>query len=282
VAVLALGGGDDNGGGGGGEPARLSKADYEDQASDILRTVSTAATSVSVPQELPNIADDRLKISNDLEGVQQAYTQAAEKLSALRPPADVQDLHDQGVTAIRDLGTDIGNAQAAAEEGNSDAYKAAFESYDAHQDKVAELTQQFADKGYSRLGAQPGNQTGHPLTGEEREVADTVASAQQGFRDKDVQTYCLSRSVDYLDKAYGGSYSFKTCTKAGASGLQAEVPDVLSGGDLTITDVAISKDGKGNEAVVAATGDNGQQVVADVTRKPPSDDVWRVNSFETP
>jgi hypothetical protein len=65
--------------------------------------------------------------------------------------------------------------------------------------------------------------------------------------------------------------------KAGEEGLQTEIPELLSGGDLSITDVAI----EGDVAIVTATGDNDQGVVAEVTKNPPSDDVWRVNAFDT-
>jgi hypothetical protein len=274
VAVLALGGG---GGGGGDEPPRLAKADYEDQVSDILREVTLTASEVTVPQQLPNIGDERIKIADDLGTVETAYSDAAAKLGALNPPAEVQDLHDQGVEAIEELGTAIGDAQAAAETGDSEAYTAAFERYDAATDRVSEITQQFAGRGYERLGATPGNQTGRALTGEEREVAETIASAQRGYRDGDAETYCLSRSPKWLKGAYGGSYPYETCVKAGKDGLQAEIPELLSGGDLSITDVAID----GDVAIVTAEGDGGQGVVAEVTKNPPSDDVWRVNAFDT-
>ena len=273
VALLALGGG----GGGGDEAPRLAKDDYEDQVSDILREVTITATGVTVPQELPNIGDERIKIADDLDTVETAYSDAAAQLEDIRPPADVQDLHDQGVASIDELGAAIGDAQAAAETGDSEAYAAAFERYDAATDQVSQVTQQFADRGYERLGATPGNQTGRALTGEEREVADTIANAQRGYREGDVETYCLSRSTKWLKQAYGGRYPYETCVQAGEDGLQAEIPELLSGGDLSITDVAI----EGDVAIVTATGDDDQGVVAEVTKNPPSDDVWRVNAFDT-
>jgi hypothetical protein len=203
-------------------------------------------------------------------------------LEAHPPPSDVEDLHDATVTALREQAGHVGAAQAAAETNDSEAYTTAFAAFDASQDELSEVTQQFAGRGYERLGATPGNDTGRALTGEQREVAGTIQSAQLGFRDQDVETYCLSRSPEWLDDAYGGSYPYETCVKAGKSGLQAEIPELLGGGDLSITDIAIEKDGKGNVAYVTATGDGDEQVVAEVTRNPPSDDVWRVNAFDTP
>jgi hypothetical protein len=82
-----------------------------------------------------------------------------------------------------------------------------------------------------------------------------------------------------MAKVYGGSYPFATCKKAGKAGAQAEDPALLKGGDLTITGVTIDNGGKGNRAVVTATGDNGKKVAIVVTRKPPSDDVWRILSI---
>jgi hypothetical protein len=282
VAVIALGGGGDGGGGGGAEKPRLSKADYEDQVADITNALSVSASKVSLPAALPNIADERVKISTQLIGLKTAERDAADKMDAINPPTDVQDLHDTAVSTFREQAGQIAAAQAAAETNDSDGYKTSLDAYTATQDKLNQLTADFRQRGYERLGATPGNDTGHALTGEEREVADTVQSAQVGFRDQDVETYCLSRSSQYLDRAYGGSYSYKSCTKAGKAGLTAEIPDVLSGGDLSITDIAIDKGGKGNLAEVTATGDGGRQVIAEVTRHPPSDDVWRVNAFDTP
>jgi hypothetical protein len=82
-----------------------------------------------------------------------------------------------------------------------------------------------------------------------------------------------------MAKVYGGGFPFATCRKAGKAGLKAEIPALLKGGDLTITGVTIDQGGKGTRATVTATGDNGAKVVAVVIRNPPSDDVWRVDSF---
>jgi hypothetical protein len=109
-------------------------------------------------------------------------------------------------------------------------------------------------------------------------VAETIASAQRGYRDGDVEGYCVSRSTKWLKQAYGGRYPYESCVQAGEAGLQAEIPELLSGGDLSITDVAID----GDVAIVTAKGDGGEDVVAEVTKNPPSDDVWRVNAFDTP
>jgi hypothetical protein len=54
---------------------------------------------------------------------------------------------------------------------------------------------------------------------------------------------------------------------------------LLKGGDLTIDAVTIDQGGKGNRALVTATGDNGRKATIVVTRKPPGDDVWRILSF---
>jgi hypothetical protein len=266
------------GGGGGGKP-RLSKADYEDQVSQIELNVSTAATKISVPQQLPNISNERLKISSDLGKIETAYKTATAKLQALRPPKDVEDLHKQSVATVGMLGRDIGAAQAAAEMGDSRGYTTAFNQYGTDTDKLSQIGVEFRGRGYTRLGATPGNETGKALTGEERKVADTVSNAQMSFRDGDVELYCLSRAPAYMAKVYGGSYPFASCKKAGKAGLQAEDPALLKGGDLTIRAVSIDK--SGNRASVAATGDNGAKVTIVATRKPPSDDVWRILSFAT-
>jgi hypothetical protein len=266
-------------GGGGGGKTRLSKADYEDQVSQLELNVSTTATKVSVPQQLPNISHERLKIASQLGNVETAYKTAASKLGAISPPKDVDDLHRQSVATIAQLGRDIGAAQAAAETGDSRGYDTAFNQYGTDTDKLNQLGIEFRKRGYSRLGATPGNDTGHALTGEERKVAETVSNAQMGFRDGDVELYCLSRAPEYMAKVYGGSYPFATCKKAGKAGLKAEDPALLRGGDLTIDAVTISQGGKGNRAVVTAAGDNGHKVTIVATRKPPSDDVWRILSF---
>jgi hypothetical protein len=271
VVVLAAGGG------GGGKPG-LSKADYEDQVSQIELNVSTAATKISVPQVLPNISQERLKIANDLGKIEVAYKTATAKLQGLRPPKDVDDLHKQSVTTVGQLGRDIGAAQAAAETGDSRGYATAFNQYGTDTDKLSQIGIEFRKRGFTRLGATPGNDTGKALTGEERKVADAVSNAQMGFRDGDVELYCLSRAPAYMAKVYGGSYPFASCKKAGKAGLQAENPALLKGGDLTIDNVTIDQGGKGNRAVVAATGDNGAKVKIVATRKPPSDDVWRILS----
>jgi serine/threonine-protein kinase len=272
VVVLAAGGG-------GGGVTRLSKADYEDQASQILLDLSTASNSISVPQVLPNISSDRLKIASDLGKVEVAYKTATTKLKALHPPMYVDDLHQQSVDTIGRLGRDIGASQAAAETGDSRAYAAAFNQYGTDTDKLNQIGIEFRKRGYTRLGATPGNDTGKALTGEERKVAETVSNAQTGFRDGDVELYCLSRSPEYMAKVYGGSYPFATCKKAGKAGIQAEDPALLKGGDLTIDNVTIDQGGKGNRAVVTATGDNAKKVTIVATRKPPSDDVWRILSI---
>jgi hypothetical protein len=266
-------------GGGGGGKTRLSKADYEDQVSQIELDVSTAATKVSVPQVLPNISNDRLKIASELGKVETAYKTAASKLGAISPPKDVDDLHKQSVTTIATLGHDIGATHAAAETGDSRGYATAFERYGTDTDKLNQIGIEFRKRGYTRLGATPGNDTGRALTGEERKVAETVSNAQMGFRDGDIELYCLSRATEYLAKAYGGSYPFATCKKAGKAGAKAEDPALLKGGDLTIDSVTIDQGGKGNRAVVTATGDNSRKTTIVVTRKPPSDDVWRILSF---
>ena len=110
-------------------------------------------------------------------------------------------------------------------------------------------------------------------------MAETVSNAQTGFRGGDVELYCLSRAPAYMAKVYGGSYPFASCKKAGKAGLKAEDPALLRGGDLTIDAVTIDQGGKGNRAVVTATGDNGRKVTIVATRKPPSDDVWRILSI---
>src|SRR4051794_18154425 len=274
VLVVALGGG-----GGGGGKARLSKADYEDQVSQIELDVSTTATKVTVPQVLPNISNARLNIASQLGKVETAYKTAASKLQAISPPKDVDDLHKQSVATIGQLGRDIGATQAAAETGDSRGYTTAFDQYGTDTDKLNQIGIEFRTRGYTRLGATPGNDTGRALTGEERKVAETVSNAQMGFRDGDIELYCLSRANEYLAKVYGGSYPFATCKKAGKAGAHAEDPALLKGGDLTIDTVTIDRGGKGNRAVVTATGDNGKKVGIVVTRKPPSDDVWRILSF---
>jgi hypothetical protein len=241
--------------------------------------VSTAANKVSVPQVLPNISSDRLKIASELGKAEAAYKAAAGKLQAISPPKDVDDLHKQSVTTITALGRDIGAAQAAAETGDSRGYDTAFNQYGTETDKLNQIGIEFRGRGYTRLGATPGNDTGRALTGEGRKVAETVSNAQMGFRDGDIELYCLSRATEYLAKEYGGSYPFATCKKAGKAGAHAEDPALLKGGDLTIDSVTIDQGGKGNRALVTATGDNRKKVVIVVTRKPPSDDVWRILSF---
>jgi serine/threonine protein kinase len=278
IAVIAVIGVLVAGGGSGGK-ARLSKADYEDQVSQIELDVSTTATKVSVPQVLPNISNERLKIASQLGRVETTYKTAASKLQAISPPKDVDDLHKQSVTTIAQLGRDIGASQAAAETGDSRGYTTAFNSYGTDTDKLNQIGIEFRKRGYTRLGATPGNDTGRALTGEERKVAETVSNAQMGFRDGDIELYCLSRATEYLAKVYGGSYPFATCKKAGKAGAHAEDPALLKGGDLTIDSVTIDRGGKGNRALVTATGDNGKKVSIVVTRKPPSDDVWRILSF---
>src|SRR3954447_16169483 len=265
--------------GGGGGKSRLSKADYEDQVSQINLEVSNAASKVSVPQVLPNISSERLKIATELGNAETAYKTAAGKLEPINPPKDVEDLHHQSITTIAALGRDIAAAQAAAETGDSRAYTTAFNQYDADTDKLNQIGIEFRGRGYTRLGATPGNDTGRALTGEERKVAETVSNAQMGFRDGDIELYCLSRANEYLAKVYGGSYPFATCKRAGKAGAHAEDPALLKGGDLTIDAVTIDRGGKGNRALVTATGDNGKKVGIVVTRKPPSDDVWRILSF---
>ncbi|MEA2439403.1 MAG: hypothetical protein QOH76_827 [Thermoleophilaceae bacterium] len=273
VAVLALGGG--------GDKPRLSKADYEDQVSQTFLDVSSTTSAVSLPQELSNVGDERLKIASELGKVEAAFKQAGAKLEKLRPPSDVDDLHKETVATIEAMGKDVGDAQAAAETNDSNAYAADVKQFTADSDKLSELSVQFKQRGYARLGASPGNETGRALTGEERNVADSVTNAQRGFREQDVELYCLSRSPAYMGKVYGGGYPFATCKKAGAAGLKAEIPDVLKGGDLNITGVTIDQGGKGKSATVTATGDNGAKVTAVVKRNPPSDDVWRVDSFSS-
>jgi hypothetical protein len=211
--------------------------------------------------------------------VETTYKTAASKLQAISPPKDVDDLHKQSVTTIAQLGRDIGASQAAAETGDSRGYTTAFNSYGTDTDKLNQIGIEFRKRGYTRLGATPGNDTGRALTGEERKVAETVSNAQMGFRDGDIELYCLSRATEYLAKVYGGSYPFATCKKAGKAGAHAEDPALLKGGDLTIDSVTIDRGGKGNRALVTATGDNGKKVSIVVTRKPPSDDVWRILSF---
>ena len=169
--------------------------------------------------------------------------------------------------------------------GGDDAFnaklngRAAFNQYGTDTDKLSQIGVEFRKRGYARLGATPGNATGRALTGEERKVAAVVSNAQMGFRDGDVELYCLSRAPDYMAKVYGGSYPFASCKKAGKAGLKAEDPALLKGGDLTIDGVTIDQGGKGNRATVMATGDNGAKVTIVATRKPPSDDVWRILSF---
>jgi hypothetical protein len=271
VAVLLLGGGND-------EP-RLSKADYEDQVSDTLRALQTAGTRSGLPGALPNVSDERLKVSNALGRLQDAYTKAAEDLAAVRPPEAVADLHRRGLTAIRAQGDDIGAAEAAADRGDAPAYRAGLAAYERHNDDLAEIGQQYRERGYARLGATPGNATGRPVTGEEREAASVVFTAQTAFRDKDVAGYCATRSQAYMAKAYGGSNPFESCKKAGRAGLEAEIPALLNGGDLTLTGVSIEGGESGERAVVTATGDGGAKVNAVVTRDVPRDDVWRVDSL---
>ena len=232
-----------------------------------------------MPQQLPNISDERLKISSDLGKIETAYKTATAKLQALSPPKDVEDLHKQSVATVGRLGGDIGAAQAAAEMGDSRGYTTAFNQYGTDTDKLSQIGVEFRKRGYARLGATPGNATGRALTGEERKVAAVVSNAQMGFRDGDVELYCLSRAPDYMAKVYGGSYPFASCKKAGKAGLKAEDPALLKGGDLTIDGVTIDQGGKGNRATVMATGDNGAKVTIVATRKPPSDDVWRILSF---
>ena len=266
------------GGGGGGKP-RLSKADYEDQVSQILLNVITVGAKLSAPRQLPNIGTERLKISADLGKAEAAFKKAAAELQKLRPPKDVDDLHSQTVAGVGQLGRDIGDAQAAAEMGDSRGYASAFDKFATDDDKLTQVSFEFRKRGYARLGASPGNETGKALTGEERNVADAVSNAQTGFRAGNVQLYCLSRASAYMAKVYGGSYPFASCRRAGKAGLQAENPALLKGGDLTIKGVTIDQGGKGNRATVTATGDNGAKVTIVVTRKPPSDDVWRILSF---
>jgi protein kinase-like protein len=273
VAVLALGGGSDE--------KRLSKAEYEDQVSQAFLDVSSTTSNIDLPSQLSNVGDERLKIASDLGKVEAAFKQADAKIDKLSPPSDVEDLHKDTVAAIEQLGSDIGTAQAAAETNDSSGYAAAVKQFSTDSDKLSQIGVQFRQRGYARLGASPGNETGRALTGEERNVADAVTNAQRGFREPDVELYCLSRTPAYMGKVYGGGYPFATCKRAGASGLKAEIPDVLKGGDLNITGVTIDQGGKGTRATVSATGDNGAKVTAVVRRNPPSDDVWRVDSFAT-
>jgi hypothetical protein len=272
VAILALGGGGD-------DKPRLSKADYEDQVSQTLLDVSGTTTKVDLPQQLSNIGDERLRIASDLGKVEAAFKAAGMKLDKLRPPADVDDLHKDIVATVKQLGSDLGAAQAAAETNDSAAYATSVKGFTADGDKLSQIGVQFRQRGYARLGASPGNETGRALTGEERNVADALANAQRGFREQDVELYCLSRTPAYMGKVYGGGFPFATCKKAGTAGLKAEIPQVLKGGDLNITAVTIDQGGKGTRATVTATGDNGAKVTAVVRRNPPSDDVWRVDSL---
>jgi Protein kinase domain len=129
--------------------------------------------------------------------------------------------------------------------------------------------------------ATPSATPGPTLSGEESLVADAVNNAQRGYRERDVELYCLSRSQSYMAKAYGGSFPFASCRRAGKGGLKVEIPAQLKGGDLSIKAVKIDQGGKGTKATVTATADNQAKVIAVVKRNPPSDDVWRVDSFAT-
>jgi hypothetical protein len=271
LAVLLLGGG------GGNDKARLSKADYESQVSDVIRPIGIAAGSVSVPAQLPNVESERLKIADQLGKLKTAFSAAAGKLEAIEPPSDVEAIHTELVSDLQTGVKDIDAAQAASDTGDSKGYETALTSFEQHLRSLDAIERKYAAAGYRRLGS--GSGAGPELNADQQDVADTVANAQRSFRDKDVNLYCLSRTPAYMGKVYGGSYAFASCKKAGVAGLKAEIPSLLRGGDLTVKSVSIAGGGKGNVATVKLTGDGGAEVTAIVKRDPPDDPPWRVDSF---
>jgi len=123
-----------------------------------------------------------------------------------------------------------------------------------------------------------GGQVPEDLSPEESEVALVVQQAQAAFQEGNAGAYCNTRTVSFLEQAYGGGYPYATCVKAGETGLKAERPAILNGPRLDIRKVEIEGGSSGTEAAVDAE-QNGAPIKVRVRRLPPGDDVWRVARF---
>jgi hypothetical protein len=121
----------------------LSACGSDEEANDYIEEVNSvqeglvAEVTDTVSQAPPANADAATEVAAELKGV---FNDTADELEAIEPPEDVAELHGQLVTAVRDVGTRIGDAEQAFSSGNpQQAAQAALELQSATSDLQTEL-----------------------------------------------------------------------------------------------------------------------------------------------
>jgi len=113
VSVGLLAGGCGGSGGGSGSKT-LSKSDYIKQITSILKTFDSAVTTL---EALPAAG----KAATALENVQSGLRSALPTLRAMKPPAEVAQIHTQLIKAVGEIVSELGPPIAKLKAGDASA-----------------------------------------------------------------------------------------------------------------------------------------------------------------
>jgi hypothetical protein len=142
VAVLALAAA--GCGGGGGEP--LSKADYEQQLTEIGTSLDQSSQALGDAFQ----AQDISKAGDQIAAMQTDIRKLADQLDDITPPEDVADPHQDLIDGLRGMADDFDEFRDAVESksvAKMTAFAQSFTSSESSQ-KINEAIAELKKKGY--------------------------------------------------------------------------------------------------------------------------------------
>lgn len=142
VALIAAGCGEDE------EQAAepTPQEEYVTQVQDAIAPIATQS------EDLVNQATQARRIndlSRPLGQAEEVYRQAAQDLEAITPPEDVQDLHEELVTAQEEIADAAAQASRAAERGNESGLEGFRSAGDQYRQAAERISQEFEERGYN-------------------------------------------------------------------------------------------------------------------------------------
>ncbi len=159
VAVAGCGGSDSTDSSDSSSSEALSNEEYTQQAQAILLDFGTSfqqlGTDISAsktPEEFSNLVD---KAEDEIQG-------AIDDFSALTPPADAQEGHDQTLSALENFSSKLTDVSEAADSGDDQALQEAAQALQTagldFQKELTQAAQSLSDAGID-LGGSSGTST---------------------------------------------------------------------------------------------------------------------------
>lgn len=143
LALVGCGGDDDettapaNGG--------LSKEEYVAEVREAVGPIATES------QELIDRATDAKRVEDlaePLADAEQVYRNTAEQLESLKPPTEVDELHDELVQAQEDVAEAAQAAERSARQGDREGLEEFRRAGERYRERAERLSDEFAERGF--------------------------------------------------------------------------------------------------------------------------------------